>query len=345
MNHRDRVFAAINFEGPDRVPLDSWFTRPFFRRLCKRFMVNNDIELRRKLGLDLVETLQIHVTESTFRKKVFPDNTYIDEFGTKWRIHEYVDFIPIHHPIQSYEDLDDFIFPDPDASWRFDIFYETVEKYGDEFFIPGGIGFTLFERAWVLRGFENFLMDFYRNPDFVEKLLDKITEYNVKLAQNIVKTGIDMFYIGDDYGTQQGLIMPPAIWRKFFKPRLEKIFKVAKNRGLPVALHSDGNIYSIIKDLIEIGLDVLNPCMPHALDLHCLHREFGDRLVLWGTLDTQYTLPFGTQDDVAKEVEQRIQKHGKNGGLILAPVHTVLPEVPIENYLTFITVAKNMRLR
>ena len=84
MNHRDRVFVAINFECPDRVPIDSWFTRPFFRRLCERFMVNNDIELRRKLGLDLVEALQIHVTGGTFRKKFFPDNTYIDEFGVKW---------------------------------------------------------------------------------------------------------------------------------------------------------------------------------------------------------------------------------------------------------------------
>jgi len=327
MNHRDRVFAAINFEGPDRVPIDSWFTHPFYRRLCDR-------------GLDLVETLQVHVTDGTFKKKIFPDNTYVDEFGIKWKIHEYVDFIPIHHPIQSYDDLDDFAFPDPEASWRFDIFYETVEKYGDEFFIPGGIGFTLFERAWVLRGFENILMDFYRNPDFVEKLLDKIMEYCIKLAQNIVKTGIDMFYIGDDYGTQQGLIMPPAIWRKYFKPRLKKIFSVAKNKGLPIALHSDGNVYSIIKDLIDIGLDVLNPCMPHALDLNRLQKEFGGCLTLWGTLDTQNTLPFGTKEDVAREVKQRIKEHGQNGGLILAPVHTVLPEVPIENYLMFIKCAR-----
>lgn len=145
-------------------------------------------------------------------------------------------------------------------------------------------------------------------------------------------------------GTQHELIMPPAMWRKFFKPRLEKISRVAKSRGIPVALHSDGNIYPIIKDLIEIGLDVLNPCMPHALDLYGLHEEFGDHLTL-GTLDTQYTLPFGTREDVAKEVEQRIQRFGHNGGLILAPVHTVLPEVPVENYLIFIKTAKKHRIK
>ena len=106
--------------------------------------------------LDLADTLQIRVTDGTFRRKIFKDNTYLDEFGIRWRIHEYIDFIPVYHPIQSYEDFDDFLFPDPEEPWRFDVFYENVEKYGDGFFIPGGIGFTPFERAWLLPVLSSF---------------------------------------------------------------------------------------------------------------------------------------------------------------------------------------------
>ena len=167
----------------------------------------------------------------------------------------------------------------------------TIEKYGQEYFIAPNLGFALFERAWSLRGLEQFLMDMALDMGFAGELLDRITEIQLRLIGHYLELGVDGGYFGDDYGAQKGLMMSPAAWRKLFKPRLEKMFAPFRERELPVILHSDGQIQQILPDLVEIGLTALNPVQPEALEHAWLRENFGGKLAFYGGISTQTVLP------------------------------------------------------
>jgi uroporphyrinogen-III decarboxylase len=143
-----------------------------------------------------------------------------------------------------------------------------------------------------------------------------------------------MIWLGDDIGHQQGMLISPRHWRRFFKPRMANIIERLKaiNPQLKVAYHTDGCVYEVIPELIEIGLDVLNPVQPAAMDPVKLKREYGKDLCFWGSIDEQYTLPFGTPAEVRKEVLDRIVTLGSGGGLILAPTHHLQLDTPLENF-------------
>jgi uroporphyrinogen-III decarboxylase len=146
--------------------------------------------------------------------------------------------------------------------------------------------------------------------------------------------GVDMIWIGDDVGAQTRMLMSPAHWRKFLKPRMANFIAELKaiNPQIKVAYHSDGTIYPIIPELLEIGLDILNPVQPACMDPVKLKNEYGDRLCFWGSIDEQYTLPFGTPDEVRVEVDRRLKTLGRDGGLILGPTHHVQLDTPMENF-------------
>jgi len=143
-----------------------------------------------------------------------------------------------------------------------------------------------------------------------------------------------MIWTGDDVGAQDALIMSPRMWRRFLRPRMAEFIATIKgiNPRLKVAYHSDGYIEPLIEDLIEIGVDVLNPVQPRSMDPAALKRRYGDRLSFWGTIDEQHTLPFGTPGDVAREVRERVGSVGRGGGLILGPTHHVQLDTPMENF-------------
>jgi uroporphyrinogen-III decarboxylase len=197
---------------------------------------------------------------------------------------------------------------------------------------------TIFETAWALRGYEQLMVDFVQNPDLAEHILDIPYRYHLTAAKKLVEMGVDMIWTGDDVGMQTGMLISPRIWRKFFKPRMANFIASLKaiNPQVKVAYHSDGNIFSIIPDLIEIGLDVLNPIQPTCMDPVQLKKSFGDRLCFWGSIDEQYTLPFGTPEQVRQEVLTRLSTLGKNGGLILGPTHHVQLDTPMENFWAMI---------
>jgi uroporphyrinogen-III decarboxylase len=146
--------------------------------------------------------------------------------------------------------------------------------------------------------------------------------------------GVDMIWTGDDVGMQTGMLISPRVWRKFLKPRMAGFIASLRdiNPLVKVAYHSDGNISAIIPDLIEIGLDVLNPIQPACMDPARLKQTYGDRLCFWGSLDEQHTLPFGSPSDVRQEVLTRLHTIGKHAGLILGPTHHVQLDTPLENF-------------
>jgi uroporphyrinogen decarboxylase len=196
---------------------------------------------------------------------------------------------------------------------------------------------TLFECAWLLRGLENLLVDFLANPDLAAALLDHLTATGIESARRLAEAGVDVLLTGDDVGMQRGMMMSPELWRQWLKPRLAEIIAAAKKvkPDVLVFYHSDGNIEPIIPELIEVGVDILNPVQPECMDPAQLKREHGNDLAFWGTVGTQTTMPFGTPEEVKAAIRERIESTGQGGGLLLAPTHVIEPDVPWENVEAF----------
>jgi uroporphyrinogen decarboxylase len=195
----------------------------------------------------------------------------------------------------------------------------------------------LFETSWYLRGQEQLLLDFHDNPDIAVAILDTINNVMIEAVERLARIGIDVLMLGDDVGSQRAMIMSPDTWRHWIKPRVATQISAAK-RAKPdilVYYHTDGNVHPIIPDLIEIGLDILNPVQPECMDPAEVKRMYGDRLAFWGTIGTQTTMPFGTPDEVRRVVKERIETVGPTG-LVLAPTHVLEPEVPWENIVAFV---------
>jgi uroporphyrinogen decarboxylase len=184
---------------------------------------------------------------------------------------------------------------------------------------------------------EALLMDMVAAPELAGALLDRVTEICAALAARLARTEIDIMWLADDFGTQRALIVRPDMWRTWFKARLKTVVQAAKSirPDLLVAFHSDGKIDEIIPDLIDVGIDVLNPIQPEVMDPAQIKREYGQDLAFWGGLGTQTTLPFGSADDVRNAVRDLIATVGDGGGYLIAPTHVVEPEVPWENIVAF----------
>jgi uroporphyrinogen decarboxylase len=202
------------------------------------------------------------------------------------------------------------------------------------------IGFSLYERAWSLRGTENILMDFMLYPDFVKDLMGKITDYNIAQIEKALTYDIDAVYFGDDWGQQSGLIMGYDIWKEFIYPQLERMYSVVKKAGKYVMIHSCGDVDELFPDLIKAGLDCFNPFQPEVMDVEYLVQEYRGKLAFHGGLSMQKTLPFGTVEEVRKESKWLIEL-GKEGGYIFSPSHSVESDTTLENILEFIKVAQN----
>jgi uroporphyrinogen decarboxylase len=202
------------------------------------------------------------------------------------------------------------------------------------------IGFSLYERAWTLRGMENLILDFHDHPQFVHELLAAIADYNIAQVCEAMKHPIDAVYFGDDWGQQRGLQMGPRLWREFILPQLRRMYGVVRAAGKFVMIHSCGDVDELFDDLIDAGVNCFNPFQPEVMDVYRLLPRYRGRLAFCGGLSTQRILPFGTVDDVRAEVD-RLLELGREGGYIFAPAHDVEGDVPLENMLAAIEAAQS----
>ncbi len=346
---------ALNREQPDRCPMQVSFTPEFAKRLREDMMLDgagehnphgggNTYQLERALGEDLLLT-SVGWANSYYQA----DHSYVDEWGIGWKVCEYeTPFGKGHytetcsHPLADEDALTRYQPPDPRRPALYQDAARLVREHGRDYFIVGVTVTTIFETAWALRGLEQMMMDFVENPELAEAILDIPFQYHLTAAKKLVELGVDMIWTGDDIGGQSAMILSPAMWRRIFKPRMAKFFAELKclNPGVKLAYHSDGVIYPIIPDLIEIGLDVLNPIQPACMDPVRLKREYGDKLCFWGSIDEQHTLPFGTTAEVRSEVRTRMETLGKGGGLILGPTHHVQLDTPLENFWAMVNAIK-----
>jgi uroporphyrinogen-III decarboxylase len=189
------------------------------------------------------------------------------------------------------------------------------------------------------------MMDLTLEPRLVEALADRVLEHLIEQSKQFVKCGVEMIMVAGDIAMQETMMLSPEMWRKYFKPRLRTWVEEVRREGdIFFMFHSDGNMEPIIDDVVEVGFDVIDPIQPECMDVLEIKRRIGSRVCLRGTISCQRTLPFGTPDDVADEVRQRISCCGQDGGLILAPSNTVQPDVPVENILALYMTAQNISL-
>ena len=267
-----------------------------------------------------------------------PSGSTITQWGVGEVPGEYYHFSKMVHPMRDFtsvKEIEKFPFPDFEATYRHRNLEAKIQAVQNQGLAAVSRFTMIFEHAWYLRGMENLFFDFIERPAFAEALLDRITDIACFIHRRFTEAGVDLIRTGDDIGTQNGMLMSPSMWRRWLKPRLARVIEAAKtvNPDVKVLYDSDGNFDPVIPDLIDIGVDVLAAIQPECNNPAWLKQEYGTHLAFWGSLGVQSTIPFGSTEQVRREVRQRIQTIGKGGGLVVAPSHVIPPETPWENVL------------
>jgi uroporphyrinogen decarboxylase len=330
MSPREVVRTVLSGQCPPYVPWQFGFTHEAAAKLAARVRVG-----------DLDDWLGNHIVGLGSGIGFFDDignDRVRDVFGVVWNRSVDKDIGIVEGCVLPEPTLEGFACPDPTDSRFFRDIPDRLARYPDRFRIFN-LGFSLYERAWTLRGMENLMMDFIEHPAFVHDLFNTIGDYNVAQVRKALEYDIDAVYFGDDWGQQHGLQMNPAMWREFIYPVLRRMYGTVRGAGKFVFIHSCGDVDELFDDLIAAGVNCFNPFQPEVMDVYELLPRYRGRLAFHGGLSTQKVLPFGSVDDVRRE-SRRLLDLGRDGGYIFAPAHAVEGDVPVENMLAFIEEAQ-----
>lgn len=339
MNSRERMKNTIAGKRVDRAPYSFDLTSVIADRIASYYMINPQ-DVHEFIGDDIRYLGGGY--PAGYVRAPCEEGCRIDEFGVIWDTSKKQNSVgdwgeilssPLKEP-----SLETYKFPDGHAAGRFDYLRKNALEATGRYLLVAMDG--IFDKGWHLRGFENLLADFALEQDFVEELLDRVLEYNLGIISQIPKY-IDGIRFGEDWGQQNGLLMGPVFWRQYLKPRLKTMYGAAKKRGFHVMIHSCGDIEELFPDLIEIGVDVVNPVQPEVMDVEFLKREYGRNIVLYGGLGCQSTMPFGSPADVINEAKHRLAVLGDNGGYIFGPAGAVSTEVKTENIVALVDFVRN----
>lgn len=362
---RERVLRSLEYEEPDRVPLDIGSYVSTIRTVkaynnlkaylglpqgpVKTFHAEHvviDEAIIKRLHADILYVRPRPLPREE-RVKKYPGGVAEDEWGIKFRRSKSSLYYELYEsPLQNAykEDLEGYDWPDPKDPRRFEGLEEEAKRlYEETDYCIGAdhatplFGEGLLEKAWYLRGLSRFLMDLILHPDFVQALLEKLHRLQIaQLDEYLDGVGdyVQIVMVMSDYGMQDRMLISPEIYRRFFKPYDRRLISFIKGKTeAKVHYHSCGSIRPIIPDLIECGVDILNPIQPRAKGMEAkgLKEDFGGKLIFHGGIDIQQVLPFGSLEDVEEEVKRVIGELGPGGGYILAPSHCIQPDVPPAN--------------
>ncbi len=358
----ERVLLALNWGEPDRVPIDmgglvssvhlfayqdltrflGMNTTPVVKDRIQQ-IVDPDEALLRRFDVDFRHISLRPPDDWTFREFQDPSGrlAFVDEWGIKWGRGPYY-YDMIDHPLRNatLAQLESFPWPDPSDPGRtrgLEKDAKTFHETTDFAIVADAIYGGLFETAWWLRGFEKLMVDFYRDVEFVQFLLDRLLELFKSFYTELLRSVGDYVHVvqfGDDYAMQTGLMLSPALFRTFIKPRLKELYDhIHRTTKAEIFHHSCGSIRALIPDLIEAGVDILNPIQPSATNMEpeSLKRDFGSSIRFHGGLDVQRLLPFESAEKVSREAERVARILGAGGGYIFATAHNMQAFTPPQN--------------
>jgi uroporphyrinogen decarboxylase len=339
MTPKERMRGALTHQPVDHLPTQINYTDAMGQKMAVHFGIHlNDLS-------DFLGNHLLRVDLSYDAEYNLDGTLKYDWWGVGFDIQE-EGYYAAHHPLGESKDLDAYPWPDPDGPQLLDAAAEEITTNGGQHFAVPNLGWVLFERAWSLRGFETFLLDMALDPDFAEELLERITGIQLTLIKRFINLGVDGGYFGDDYGSQANLLFSPEMWRQMIKPRLARLFAPFREADLPIIMHSDGQISPILPDLIEIGLTTLNPVQPEVLDHTWLKETFGERLTYYGGISTQSSLPYGSPAEVQAAVKKCLYNLAPNTtGLLVAPSHRMMTDIPMENVAALLEAFAGIRTR
>jgi uroporphyrinogen decarboxylase len=356
MNGKERVLTAINHVEPDRVPVDLWALPPVTDHLREHFGAEEDEAVWESLGIDLRSVWPEYVGPPL---PTFDDGSWVDWWGIRKRMigpfEEVVE--PPLAGAQTIADVEAHPWPNPD--W-FDydglrpacqaLSRGAVSAPALVVRDPGPNATCVLRLAMFLRGMEKFMMDLALNPDLAQAIIAQVERFYLELDRHIFEAVgdlTDIYFIADDVGVQDGLMISPRMFRKFVRPSLERFIAQAKSHGQRVEYHTCGAVRRLIPDFIEMGVDILNPIQVSAQGMEPagLKRDFGDALCFHGALDIQTVLSRGTPEQVRAEVTRLCRVLGEEGGFILAPTNNVMPETPVENILALYEAVQNLETK
>jgi uroporphyrinogen decarboxylase len=370
LSARERVRIILNHNEADRVPMDmssrvTSINVNAYKKLTKYLMLKEDIEInvdedvqmvtridervRQKLGTDFVTIFPKSPYNYDPNRK--DDGSYVDQWGVRIKLvgdYSQIYENPLKHA--SVSDLEQYSWPDPEDEGRFAGLKEEAKTIYEEmnYVLIGlidGLG-SIFERAWKLRGMQNFFIDLISNPKFAGKLMDKILDFNLRFADRFldeVGDYVDIIQIGDDFGGKSSLLISPELYAKTIMPRQKELIDFIKSKAdVKIFYHTCGSIMPLIDKLLGVGIDILNPIQVSAdnMDTKELKRRFNKELVFWGAIDSQYILPQGSMREVEDEVKRRIEDLAEDGGYVLAAVHNIQSDVPPSNIVTMFEAGK-----
>lgn len=349
MDARQRVALALEHKEPDRVPIDCWLSPEIAKRLLAHHGFATQEQLLQHFEVDLR-----YIEGPRYigpGPRVRADGSVEDHWGVpRMRVE-----VGEGEQAAAYREVRDFPLAEatsvadlaayrgwPHPDW-FD--YDCVRE---QVAAARALGKTVvfmgdrmnraaqLKPAMYLRGVEQILLDLVMAPAMAEYIFSRVAEFYLEYCRRtfaVAGEGIDIFFMGDDFGTQQGLFMSPAMWRRFLRPGFAALVALGKQHGYRVAHHSCGSLRPIIGDLVDCGLDILNPLQPEVVDMdrRVLKREFGDRLTFHGSISIQRTLPFGTPEEVRREVAERVETLAPGGGFIFCTAHNIQADTPLEN--------------
>ncbi|MDC7233550.1 MAG: uroporphyrinogen decarboxylase family protein [Spirochaetales bacterium] len=342
MTKRDNLLKALRRQGFEEIPCDMVFTPPkeeeFYEKVKDRTVAEYYDFSHRVIEREYIPGYEGNGFQF-FEALHIPDGFKVDEFGIGMSPGSEAAFhmVHFHSPLEgentSLAQIQDFKLPSlkegSEEEWT--RFAEDCRKEGYAAF--GWMEQTIWERAWLIRGMNDLMMDMMMEDERAACILDKVTAHSIEASTAFARAGIDIIAFGDDVGMQKTVMISPDLWRQWLKPRLAEVIAATKavKPDILVFYHSCGFIEPFIPDLIEIGVDILNPIQPECMDFRKIHDQYGDRISFWGGIGTQTTFPFGSEEEVRQSVRDLVDICGEKGGIVVGPTHVLEPEVPWEN--------------